>query len=72
MLDDALTNYLRRFLLEARINAILDPMLEQVERGEMPDEAEARAKLGEMASLIDRATQAGRRGLPPGKAPKRR
>jgi hypothetical protein len=66
VLDDALTNYLRRFLLEARINAILDPMLEQVERGEMPDEAEARAKLSEMAGLIDRAMQAGQRGLPPG------
>jgi hypothetical protein len=66
VLDDALTNYLRRFLLEARINSILDPMLEQVERGEMPDEAEARAKLSEMAALIDRAMQAGQRGLPPG------
>jgi hypothetical protein len=72
VLDDALTNYLRRFLLEARINAILDPMLEQVERGEMPDETEARAKLSEMAGLIDRAMQTGQRGLPPGKAPKRR
>lgn len=72
VLDDALTNYLRRFLLEARINAILDPMLEQVERGEMPDETEARARLGEMAGLIDRAIQAGQRGLPPGKAPKQR
>jgi hypothetical protein len=69
VLDDALTNYLRRFLLEARINAILDPMLEQVERGEMPDEAEARAKLTEMAGLIDRATQAGQRRPAAGKSP---
>jgi hypothetical protein len=67
VLDDALTNYLRRFLLEARINAILDPMLEQVERGEVPEEADARAKLSEMAGLIERATRAARRELPPGK-----
>lgn len=72
MLDDALTNYLRRFLLEARINAILDPMLAQVERGEMPDETEARARLSEMVDMIDRAMQTGQRGLPPGKAAKRR
>jgi hypothetical protein len=70
VLDDPLTNYLRRFLLEARINAILDPMLEQVERGEVPEEADARAKLSEMAGLIDRATRATRRELPPGKAPR--
>jgi hypothetical protein len=45
-------------------------MLEQVERGEMPDETEARAKRSEVAGLIDRAMQAGQRGLPPANAPK--
>jgi hypothetical protein len=44
------------------------PMLEQVERGEMPDATQARAKRSEMAGLIDRAMQAGQRGLPPGNA----
>ncbi len=33
----------------------------------MPDEAQARAKLSEMAGLIDWAVQAGQYGLPPGK-----
>lgn len=72
VLDDALTNYLRRFLLEARINAVLDPLLAQVERGEAPDESAAREKLTEMADLIHRAQQATRRSLPPGEEkPKR-
>jgi len=43
-------------------------MLKQVERGEMPDATQARAKRSEMAGLIDRAMQAGQRGLPPGNA----
>jgi hypothetical protein len=72
VLDDALTNYLRRFLIEARINAVLDPLLAQVERGETPDESAVREKLAEVTDLIERAQQASHRSLPPGEEKKKR
>ncbi len=72
VLDDALTNYLRRFLLEARINAVLDPLLAQVEHGEAPDGSAAREKLTEIADLLQRAQQATLRSLPPGEGKTRR
>jgi hypothetical protein len=65
IMDDQLTNYLRRFLLESRIHEILDPIFERVERGEAAG-AQDTDRLREMAALLERALRASQRELPPG------
>lgn len=65
ILDDQLTNYLRRFLLEGRIHAILDPVFDRIERGQA-DDIEDTQRLQEMAALLERAVRSSGRRLPPG------
>ena len=67
ILDDALVGYLRRYLAEARIGAVLEPLLIQVQRGESPGQAEARQALHEIATIVERALRGSQRQLPPGK-----
>ncbi len=67
VLDDDLVGYLRRFLLETRINSLLEPVLSRVQGGEPLDGDAARATLREVARVIQRALTGGERALPPGK-----
>ncbi len=70
VLDDELVGYLRRFLLESRIQGLLEPILDRVQRGAFPDEPEVRAPLDELARALDRAVRASR--ALPGPAPRPR
>jgi hypothetical protein len=65
ILDDDLVGYLRRFLLEARINTLLEPILDRVEHGSAAAEAVTRDSLQELAELLHRALRGAGRTLPP-------
>lgn len=64
LLDDELVGYLRRFLVEARISAVLEPILTRVAQGTPPEEAEAQRVMQEVSRVIQRALRASRRALP--------
>jgi hypothetical protein len=55
ILDDALVGYLRRFLLEARIGTLLEPIFEHVRHGGEDDESETRDALEKLAEVLHRA-----------------
>lgn len=55
ILDDDLVGYLRRFLLEARISALLEPILDHVQDGRDDDEAATRDSLEKLADVLHRA-----------------
>ncbi|HEY5640463.1 MAG TPA: hypothetical protein VIW01_10455 [Dehalococcoidia bacterium] len=55
ILDDDLVGYLRRFLLEARISSLLDPILDHVQAGGDDDESAMREALEELADVLHRA-----------------
>ncbi len=55
ILDDDLVGYLRRFLLEARISTLLDPILDHVQAGGDDDESAMREALGQLADVLHRA-----------------
>lgn len=63
-LDDELTGYLRRFLVEARVGLILEPLLTRVAHGSPLDREEARSALRDLAAVIERAFDAGQATLP--------
>ncbi len=63
ILDDDLAGYLRRFLVEARLDAVLNPILERLEKGPPPKAEEAREALREMAQVLQRAFRSGGRSL---------
>ncbi len=67
ILDDDLIGYLRRFLLEARITTLLEPVLSRVQDGESFDGDAARGTLREVARVIQRALAGKERALPPGR-----
>ena len=56
ILDDDLTGYLRRFLLEARIESLLAPILERVQQG--GDATAAREALAALTELLRRTLDA--------------
>ncbi len=68
ILDDELVGYLRRFLVEARIGAVLEPVLTRLQEGTAPDEDEARETMREMARVLQRAFRLSQRALPEGGA----
>ena len=68
ILDDELMGYLRRFLVEARIGSVLDPILSHLEQGTPPKAEEAQAALRELAQVLQRAFRASGRALPPPRA----
>lgn len=55
ILDDDLVGYLRRFLLEARISTLLDPILDHVQAGAGDDESAMREALEDLADVLHRA-----------------
>ncbi len=66
ILDDELAGYLRRFLVESRIQEALEPIFNQLERGASPKVDEARRAMREVSQVLQRAFQATQRALPPG------
>ncbi|MEX0800747.1 MAG: hypothetical protein WD379_05985 [Dehalococcoidia bacterium] len=65
VIDDELIGYLRRFLVESRIRAALEPVLDQLQNGETPDLEQARDAMREVAQHVQRAFEATQRALPP-------
>ncbi len=55
ILDDELVGYLRRFLLEARISTLLEPILDHVQGGGEDDESATREALEKLADVLHRA-----------------
>ena len=55
ILDDELVGYLRRFLLEARISTLLEPIFDHVQQGGANDEAATREALEKLADVLHRA-----------------
>ena len=52
---DALVGYLRRFLLEARIGTLLEPIFDHVQHGGVNDESATQGALEELADVLHRA-----------------
>jgi hypothetical protein len=65
ILDDALLRYLRRFLLESRIQNTLAPLLDSLEQGDSVSQGQAERTLRTVSRLLGRSTRAERRALPP-------
>ena len=65
LLDDALLGFLRRFLVEARIQAVLQPIINRLETGPPPNEAEAEQVVREVNRVLQRSFRAAGRSLPP-------
>jgi hypothetical protein len=55
ILDDDLVGYLRRFLLEARISTLLEPILNHVQSCDEDDEPATRDALEKLADVLHRA-----------------
>lgn len=64
LLDDSLLGFLRRFLVEARIQAVLQPIISRLQTGPPPKEEEAEQVMREVTRLLQRAFRAARRSLP--------
>jgi len=57
--DDELVGYLRRFLLEARISTLIEPILDHVQAGAEDDESATRQALEKLADVLHRAIRGG-------------
>ncbi|MFQ6019203.1 MAG: hypothetical protein ACE5KW_00425 [Dehalococcoidia bacterium] len=64
LLDDALLGFLRRFLVEARIQTVLQPIISRLESGLPPQEEEAEQVMKEVSRVLQRAFRAARHSLP--------
>jgi DNA-binding CsgD family transcriptional regulator len=65
ILDDDLIGYLRRFLVEGRVETALRPIFDQLQEGVTPKVDEAKTAMREVSQLLQRAFQAAQRALPP-------
>jgi hypothetical protein len=65
ILDDDLIGYLRRFLVEGRIETALRPIFDQLQGGVTPKVDEAKTAMREVSQVLQRAFQAAQRALPP-------
>jgi len=65
ILDDDLIGYLRRFLVEDRIETALRPIFDQLQEGVTPKVDEAKTAMREVSQVLQRAFQAAQRALPP-------
>ena len=65
ILDDDLIGYLRRFLVENRIETALRPIFDQLQEGVTPKVDEAKTAMREVSLILQRAFQAAQRALPP-------
>jgi hypothetical protein len=63
ILDDELMGYLRRFLIESRIRAALDPILDHLGGTSSVEPNEAREALGDMAQVLREAFRPSGRAL---------
>src|SRR3990170_4951938 len=71
VLDDDLVGYLRRFLVESRIQDALEPILSRIQDGVPPNVDEAQSAMRDVTRVLQRAFQSAQRALPPGEtAPK--
>ena len=68
LIDDELMGYLRRFLVESRIQEALQPIFDQLQEGVTPQVDEAQTAMREVSQVLQRAFQAAQRALPPGEA----
>jgi len=66
ILDDELTGYLRRFLVESRIQEALEPILDQLQQCVPPSVDNAQTAMREVSQVLQKAFPAARRALPPG------
>ncbi len=66
VLDDDLVGYLRRFLVESRIQDALEPILSRIQDGVPPNVDEAQSAMRDVTRVLQRAFQPARRALPPG------
>ncbi len=64
VIDDELIGYLRRFLVESRIGALLDPVFANLEEGTPPKAEQAEEALREIVRTLQRAFRASGRALP--------
>lgn len=64
LLDDSLLGFIRRFLVEARIQAIRQPIVSRLETGPSVKEEEVERTMQEVNRVIQRAFRAARRSLP--------
>ena len=65
ILDDDLIGYLRKFLVEGRIETALRPIFDQLQEGVTPKIDEAKTAMREVSQILQRAFQAAQRALPP-------
>jgi len=68
IMDDDLIGYLRRFLVESRIQDALEPILSRVRDGAPPDVHEAQSAMRDVSRVLQMAFQSAQRALPPGEA----
>lgn len=66
--NDELVGYLRRFLVESRIQEALQPIFDQLQEGGPPKGDEAQTAMREVSQVLQRAFQATQKALPPGEA----
>jgi hypothetical protein len=66
ILDDELAGYLRRFLVESRIQEAIEPILDQLQEGVTPRASDAQTVMQEVSRVLQRAFHATRKALPPG------
>jgi hypothetical protein len=64
ILDDELTGYLRRFLVETRIQGALEPILDQLQEGVPPKVNDAQAAMREVGQVLKTAFRTAQRALP--------
>ncbi len=55
VLDDELTGFLRRFLVEARVGLVLEPLFTSIAEGDTPDAAATRDAITKLTGIIDQA-----------------
>lgn len=65
VIDDELVGYLRRFLVESRIEEALQPILDHLQAGVTPKVDDAQSAMREVSQVLQRAFQAAQRALPP-------
>ncbi len=65
ILDDDLIGYLRRFLVEGRIETALRPIFDQLQEGVTPKIDEAKTAMRKVSQILQRAFQAAQMALPP-------
>ena len=65
ILDDTLLRYLRRFLLESRIQDTLEPLLDSLEQGDTISPEQAERTLRSVSRLLGRSSRTERHDLPP-------